>query len=69
MLTSVVFGVYPLVLPANPHPELSLDIHNAAAPLYGLQIGLMWWIPGMILAVCYSVFIYRHFSTRVPPEA
>jgi hypothetical protein len=29
----------------------------------------MWWIPGMILAVCYSVFIYRHFSTRVPPEA
>ncbi len=68
MLTSVVFGVYPLVLPANPHPELSLDIHNAAAPLYGLQIGLMWWIPGMILAGCYSVFIYRHFSKRVEPE-
>jgi cytochrome d ubiquinol oxidase subunit II len=68
MLTSVVFGVYPLVLPAT-RPEFSLDIHNAAAPLYGLQIGLMWWIPGMILAGIYSAFIHRHFSGRVEADA
>ncbi len=67
MLTSVVFGVYPLVLPSNPHPEYSLSIHNAAAPLYGLQIGLWWWIPGMILAGLYTVFSYRHFAGRVQP--
>jgi cytochrome d ubiquinol oxidase subunit II len=68
MLTSVVFGVYPLVLPSNPHTEYSLTIHNAAAPLYGLQVGLWWWIPGMILAVLYTVFSYRHFAGRVHPE-
>jgi len=67
MLTSVVFGVYPLVLPAN-NPRFSLDIHNAAAPTYGLQIGLVWWIPGMILASAYSVFLHRHFSKRVEPD-
>jgi len=65
MLTSVVFGVYPYVLPANTGSEYSLNVWNAAAPRYGLEVGLWWWIPGMILAGAWSVFSYRRFAGRV----
>lgn len=68
MLTSVVFGVYPYVLPANTGPEYSLNVWNAAAPKYGLEVGLWWWIPGMILAGVWSWFSYRRFSGRVEVE-
>jgi cytochrome d ubiquinol oxidase subunit II len=65
MLTSATFGVYPYVLPSNSNPALSLTISNAAAPLYGLQIGLIWFIPGMLLATAYFVYTYRSFSGKV----
>jgi len=67
MLTSVVFSVYPSVLPALDNPGLT--VHNAAAPLYGLQIGLVWWIPAFLLACGYSAFVYRRFSGKVDKPA
>jgi len=64
MLTSTVFGVFPYVLPSlSPRPGLT--VMNAAAPEYGLYIGLAWWIPGMALAVFYSAFVYRRFAGKV----
>lgn len=65
MLTSVVFGVYPYVLPACTGPAFSLTIYNAKAPDYGLRIGLIWWFIGMALAVSYFSFLYRHVSGKV----
>src|SRR5579871_6928561 len=65
MLTSATFGVYPYVLPSNVEPTAGLTISNASAAPYGLYIGLAWWIPGMILAGVYSVFVYRHFAGKV----
>jgi cytochrome d ubiquinol oxidase subunit II len=65
MLTSATFGVYPYVLPSNVDPEAALTISNAAAAPYGLYVGLAWWIPGMLLAGIYSVFVYRHFAGKV----
>jgi cytochrome d ubiquinol oxidase subunit II len=65
MLTSAAFGVYPNVLPSNTDPSLSLTIYNAAAPEYGLSVGLRWWILGMILAAGYFFFVYRHFAGKV----
>jgi cytochrome d ubiquinol oxidase subunit II len=61
MLTSVVFGVYPYVLPSSTNPDYSLTIHNASAASYGLKIGLIWWTIGMALATGYFIFVYRHF--------
>jgi cytochrome bd-type quinol oxidase subunit 2 len=26
---------------------------------------LVWWIIGMALVACYSVYIYRHFAGKV----
>jgi len=65
MLTSAAFGIYPYVLPSNADPSLGLTVHNSAAPLYGLQVGLMWFIPGMLLACGYFVYTYRSFSGKV----
>ncbi|HTW68134.1 MAG TPA: cytochrome d ubiquinol oxidase subunit II [Bryobacteraceae bacterium] len=65
MLTSVTFGVYPYVLPSNVSPAAGLTIYNSAAGEYGLYIGLAWWIPGMLLAAVYSIFVYRRLPAKV----
>jgi len=65
MMSSVAFGLYPYVLPSNADPTHALTVHGAAAASGGLAIGLTWWIPGMLLAIGYSVFVYRHFAGRV----
>jgi cytochrome bd ubiquinol oxidase subunit II len=67
MLASVAFALYPTVLPAI-NPAYSLTIVNAAAPRYGLLVGLAWWSIGMVLAVVYFVLIYRLFSGKVRLE-
>jgi len=65
MLTSAAFGVYPYVLASNGDPSVGLTIYNSSAPHYGLNIGLRWFIPGMVLAAAYFFFVYRHFAGKV----
>jgi len=67
MLTSVVFGVYPMVLPAR-NPVNSLTVASAQAGAYGLKIGLIWWVIGMTLATIYFVHVYRSFAGKVSTE-
>jgi cytochrome d ubiquinol oxidase subunit II len=67
MLTSVVFGVYPMVLPAR-NPVYSLTVVNAKAGDYGLKIGLIWWVIGMILAAGYFIYVYRTFAGKVTAD-
>jgi cytochrome bd ubiquinol oxidase subunit II len=68
MLTSVVFGVFPNVLPSNADPNMSLTITNASAPDYGLTVGLAWFTPGILLALAYFTFLYRKFFGKVSLE-
>jgi cytochrome d ubiquinol oxidase subunit II len=68
MLTSAAFGVYPYVLPSNTDPRLGLTVGNAAAAHYGLKVGLAWFIPGILLAAGYFVYIYRSFAGKVSLE-
>lgn len=70
MLSSAAFGLYPYVLPSRIDPQFGLTITNAAAPAYGLAIGLAWWVPGIALAIAYVVFVYRRFAgkVRLPEE-
>jgi cytochrome d ubiquinol oxidase subunit II len=64
MLASSAFALYPDVLPAT-NAVNSLTVTNAAAPQYGLAVGLAWWILGMALAAVYFVLIYRLFWGKV----
>jgi cytochrome bd ubiquinol oxidase subunit II len=67
MLASVVFGLYPMVLPAR-NPVYSLTVTSAKAGDYGLKIGLIWWVIGMILTAGYFTFVYRSFAGKVIVE-
>jgi cytochrome bd ubiquinol oxidase subunit II len=64
MLTSVVFGVYPMVLPAR-NPLYALTMNGAKAGTYGLKVGAIWWTIGMILAAGYFTYVYRSFAGKV----
>lgn len=64
MMASAAFGVFPYLLPSCA-AGAGLSVHNAAAPAYGLKIGLMWWIPGMALACGYAAFLYHRFAGKV----
>jgi cytochrome d ubiquinol oxidase subunit II len=65
MLTSAAFGLYPALLPSNADPARSLTIFNASAAQYGLRVGLVWFIPGMLLTSSYFVYTYRNFAGKV----
>ncbi len=67
MLTSVVFGIYPMVLPAR-DSIYSLTVSGAQAGPYGLKVGLVWWTIGMILAAGYFRFVYKSFAGKVAVE-
>jgi len=69
MLTSAAFSLYPYVLRASTDPSFGLTVHNAMAPVYGLRIGLIWWIVGMALAAGYTVHAYRSFAGKVKAGA
>jgi cytochrome bd ubiquinol oxidase subunit II len=64
MLTSLVFGLYPLVLPAR-NPIYSLTVASAKAGDYGLKVGAVWWAIGILLVVGYFTYLYRYFAGKV----
>jgi cytochrome bd ubiquinol oxidase subunit II len=64
MLISVVFGLYPLVLPAR-NPIYSLTVSSAKAADYGLKIAIIWWTFGILLAIGYFVYTYRSLAGKV----
>ncbi len=64
MLASAAFSLYPMVLPAV-HSAYSLTISNASASPYGLTVGLVWWIIGILLAIIYFIVTYRLFWGKV----
>ena len=68
MLVGAVFALYPVILPASTDPALNLTIQNSAAGPHGLRVGLMWWVPGMLIALGYFVFVYRMFRGKVQLE-
>jgi cytochrome d ubiquinol oxidase subunit II len=65
MLASTAFGLFPNLLPSSIDPNQALTIHNSAASEYGLRVGIVWWVIGIVLAMGYFVYLYRSFRGRV----
>ncbi len=66
------FAHYPVMLYSSVNPAWNLTVYNTAAGTYGLKIGLLWWIPGMLLACgyfAYLFYIFRGKITSVPEDA
>jgi cytochrome bd ubiquinol oxidase subunit II len=69
MLVSVAFSLYPSVLPTSLNPLYGgLTVSNTKAADYGLKIGLAWWVLGMLLVACYTVFTYSNFAGKVSAD-
>jgi cytochrome d ubiquinol oxidase subunit II len=68
MLAAAAFGHYPYLLPGVAGEQGGLTIYNASAASYGLSVGLVWFIPGLLLALAYSAFAYRHVTERLEIE-
>ena len=65
MLVGAAAAVYPILLRSTTDPALNITVHNAKAGDYALSVGLIVWIPGMLLALGYVVFVYRMFRGKV----
>ena len=63
MLLSAAFAIYPYVLPAK-NVALGLTLQEAASHPYGLRVALYWFVPGILMATGYSVYIYRTWAKR-----
>jgi cytochrome d ubiquinol oxidase subunit II len=69
MLAGAAAALYPIMLPSSGDSTWSITIFNAAAGRYALSVGLWWWTGGILLAVCYFVFVYRMASGKARPSA
>jgi len=65
MLASTAVGLFPNLLPASVDLQRSLTIYNSATSAYGLGVGIVWWVVGMLLASVYFVYVYRSFRGKV----
>ncbi len=57
--------VYPNILISTRDPAWSLTVANAAAASSTLRIGLAWWVPAIVLALGYFVYLFRSFAGKV----
>jgi cytochrome d ubiquinol oxidase subunit II len=67
LLATTAAGLYPSILPAREHRPFGLTVDNAASGEHALSIALWWWVPGMVLAGAYFLFVYRTFLRRSLP--
>src|SRR5262249_13666915 len=65
MMVGATCAVYPNLLVSTTDPSRNITVYNAAAGMYSLSIGLIWWSFGMALAIGYFVFVYRMFRGKV----
>lgn len=69
MLAATAFGLYPRVLPASTGAAYDLTVFNTSAQDYGLQVGLIWWLIGMVFVAGYFYYLYRTFRGRIQSAA
>jgi hypothetical protein len=41
-----------------------VTIYNVATPDYGVEVGLAWFVPAILLAAGYFFYTYRSFRVR-----
>ncbi len=65
MLAVTAAEMFPTILPSTVDPAYSLTAWNAANGRRGLWIGLAWWIPSILLAVGYFVYLFSSFRGKL----
>jgi cytochrome d ubiquinol oxidase subunit II len=65
MLAGACWGLYPTLLPATTGTANDITLSRAISGPHTLAVGLVWWSFGMVLAICYIVFVYAKFRGKV----
>ena len=65
ILAATAAGLYPNILRSNFDPRFSITAQSAQAGAYGLRVALMWWAPGILLAVAYFAHLFWRFRGKV----
>ncbi len=65
MLAGACWALYPVLLPATTGADRDITLQAALSGPHTLAVGLVWWLFGMALAVCYIVFVYSRFKGKV----
>jgi cytochrome bd ubiquinol oxidase subunit II len=68
MLIGAATALFPALIPAVGTPALDITIDRALSSAHTLRVGLAWWSVGMVLAVLYTVIVYRLFRGKVPTD-
>ncbi len=65
MLLATAGVLFPTILRSTLEDRYSLDAYNASSGRSGLALGLAWWIPAILLAIGYFVYLFRAFRGKV----
>jgi cytochrome d ubiquinol oxidase subunit II len=65
MLAGACWGLYPTLLPATTGADRDITITRAISGPHTLDVGLVWWGFGMLLAIGYITFVYGIFRGKV----
>lgn len=65
MMAGAAFGLYPTLLPSIVDRSQDITVSRAISGPHTLQVGLVWWIIGMILASGYFTLVYWMFRGKV----
>ncbi|HEY2702837.1 MAG TPA: cytochrome d ubiquinol oxidase subunit II [Candidatus Dormibacteraeota bacterium] len=69
LVASTAIGLYPQLLPSDPHPERGLTVANSASAHGSLVAGITWASVGLAIVVIHTTFVYFLFRGRVPLES
>jgi cytochrome d ubiquinol oxidase subunit II len=69
LLAATAAGMYPNLLSSTLNRTFDLTTANAATGEVGLRVGLVWWVPALLLAIGYFTFLFRSFRGKVSLES
>ncbi|MCB0827079.1 MAG: cytochrome d ubiquinol oxidase subunit II [Armatimonadetes bacterium] len=65
ILAAAAATIYPTMIFNRPNPEASLTALNSAASEQSLRLGLLWWPVGLVIAIVYTVVLFRIHAGKV----
>jgi cytochrome d ubiquinol oxidase subunit II len=65
LLAGVAASLFPVILRSTIAPAFDVTAANAANANHGLAVGLMWWVPALLLAVGYFAYLFGSLRGKV----
>ena len=64
LLGATAAALYPVILRSTIDAHFDVTAASAATGRHALAVGLIWWIPALVLAVAYFAYLFRSFAGK-----